>query len=152
MLAGEVGPSGYLVAYALAEANLVLRPDVVADSVNPLAVAQSAWRRVAANGSSPCVEIELVCSDPVGTAAGWKRGRPVSRGCASQAGTTCGNAPTTHGTGRAWSWTRQGAASRTWQPNSTAGSPTHPTDSDRAAAAPSRHQKCIVAKEFEKCV
>ena len=65
MLSGDVGPSGYLVAYALAEANLALGQDVVADSVNPLAVTRSAWRRAAANASSPCVEIEVVCSDPV---------------------------------------------------------------------------------------
>ena len=64
-LAGEVGPSGYLVAYALAEANLALGQDVVADSVNPLAITRSAWRRAAANASSPCVEIEVVCSDPM---------------------------------------------------------------------------------------
>lgn len=65
MLAGEVGPSGYLVAYALAEANLALGQDVVADSVNPLAVTRDAWRRAAADAASPCIEIELVCSDPV---------------------------------------------------------------------------------------
>ena len=65
MLAGEVGPSGYLVAYALAEANLALGQDVVADSVNPLAITRSAWRRAAAVASSPCIEIEVVCSDPV---------------------------------------------------------------------------------------
>ncbi len=65
MLAGEVGPSGYLVAYALAEANLALGQDVVADSVNPLAITRSAWRRVAADASSPCIEIEVICSDPV---------------------------------------------------------------------------------------
>jgi predicted kinase len=64
MLAGEVGPSGYLIGYALAEANLVLGQDVVADSVNPLGVTREAWRRAAANASSPCVEIEVVCSDP----------------------------------------------------------------------------------------
>src|SRR4051794_37662832 len=33
MLAGEVGPAGYMVAYALAEANLRLGGIVVADSV-----------------------------------------------------------------------------------------------------------------------
>ena len=65
MLAGEVGPSGYLVGYALAEANLVLGQDVVADSVNPLGITRDAWRRAAANASSACIEIEVVCSDPV---------------------------------------------------------------------------------------
>ena len=65
MLSGDVGPSGYLVGYALAEANLALGQDVVADSVNPLAVTRNAWRQAAANTSSPCIEIEVVCSDPV---------------------------------------------------------------------------------------
>ncbi len=64
MLAGDVGPSGYLVAYALAEANLALGQQVVADSVNPLAITRDAWRQVAANASAPCIEIEVVCSDP----------------------------------------------------------------------------------------
>ena len=64
MLAGEVGPSGYLVGYALAEANLALGRDVVADSVNPLGITRDAWRRAAANASVPCIEIEVVCSDP----------------------------------------------------------------------------------------
>lgn len=65
MLAGDVGPSGYLVGYALAEANLLLGQDVVADSVNPLGITREAWRRVACNASSSCIEIEVVCSDPV---------------------------------------------------------------------------------------
>jgi len=65
VLAGDVGPSGYLVGYALAEANLVLGQDVVADSVNPLGITREAWRRAAANASVPCIEIEVVCSDPV---------------------------------------------------------------------------------------
>ena len=65
MLAGEVGPSGYLVAYALAEANLALGQDVVADSVNPLGITRGAWRRADANASSACVEIEVICSIPI---------------------------------------------------------------------------------------
>ena len=63
MLAGEVGPAGYLAAYALAETNLVLGQVVVADSVNPLAITREAWRRAAANASVPCIEIEVMCSD-----------------------------------------------------------------------------------------
>lgn len=65
MLAGDVGPSGYLVGYALAETNLTLGQSVVADSVNPLAITRDAWRRAAANASAPCIEIEVVCSDPI---------------------------------------------------------------------------------------
>lgn len=63
MLAGEVGPAGYVVAFALAESNLLLGRDVVADSRNPLAITREAWRRVAAAAASPIVEIEVICSD-----------------------------------------------------------------------------------------
>lgn len=64
MLAGDVGPAGYMVAYALAEANLRLGRTVVADSVNPLAVTRDAWRGIAAAAGSRIVEVELTCSDP----------------------------------------------------------------------------------------
>jgi predicted kinase len=65
VLAGnDVGPAGYLVAYALAESNLRMGRMVVADSVNPLVVTRDAWRQVAATTSSEIVEIEVVCSDP----------------------------------------------------------------------------------------
>jgi predicted kinase len=62
-LADDVGPSGYAVAYALAESNLLLGQPVVADAVNPVIVAREAWRRVAATTSAPLVEIEVICSD-----------------------------------------------------------------------------------------
>lgn len=64
MLAGEVGPAGYLAAYALAESNLRLGRAVVADCVNPLAVTREAWRAVAANAASRIIEVEIICSDP----------------------------------------------------------------------------------------
>ncbi len=63
MLAGDVGPAGYLIAYALARDNLAQGRVVVADSVNPLAITRSSWREVAAATSSPIIEIETVCSD-----------------------------------------------------------------------------------------
>jgi predicted kinase len=63
MLAGDVGPAGYIVGYALAEANLRLGGIVVADSVNPLAITRDAWRNVAAVAASAIFEIEVVCSD-----------------------------------------------------------------------------------------
>jgi predicted kinase len=62
-LAGGVGPAGYMVGYALAEANLRLGQAVVADSVNPLGITRAAWRAVAAHAGVPCLEIELVCAD-----------------------------------------------------------------------------------------
>lgn len=63
MLAGEVGPAGYMAAYALAEENLRLGRIVVADAVNPLAVTRAAWRQVAAAAAAAIFEIEVVCSD-----------------------------------------------------------------------------------------
>jgi predicted kinase len=64
VLAGEIGPAGYMAAYALAEANLRLGQIVVADSVNPLAITRQAWRTTAASVPSPIVEVEMICSDP----------------------------------------------------------------------------------------
>ena len=64
MLADQVGPAGYLVAYALAEANLRLGQIVIADSVNPLRITREAWRHSAANGGSRMIEVEIICSDP----------------------------------------------------------------------------------------
>ena len=62
-LAGEVGPAGYVVAYALAESNLRLGHSVVADSVNPLPVTREAWRSVAASAACEVIEVEIICSD-----------------------------------------------------------------------------------------
>ena len=63
-LAGDVGPSGYMVGYALAAANLRLGQAVVADCVNPLAVTRAAWRDVAVACGTAIAEVEVVCSDP----------------------------------------------------------------------------------------
>ncbi|MEE7548920.1 AAA family ATPase, partial [Xanthomonas sp. Kuri4-1] len=63
VLAGDVGPAGYLAAQALAETNLRLGHAVVADCVNPLPVTRAAWRAVARRAQVPVVEIEVVCSD-----------------------------------------------------------------------------------------
>jgi predicted kinase len=62
-LAGDVGPAGYLVAYALADANLRLGHVVLADSVNPLLITRQAWRDVAAATSASVIEVEIICSD-----------------------------------------------------------------------------------------
>ena len=59
----DVGPAGYVVAYALARSNLALGMSVVADGVNPLSVTRQAWRDVAATTSSALLEVEIVCSD-----------------------------------------------------------------------------------------
>jgi predicted kinase len=63
LVGDDVGPAGYLIAYKVAESNLLIGRTVVADSVNPLAVTRDAWRQVAAITSSEIVEIEVVCSD-----------------------------------------------------------------------------------------
>jgi len=65
LISGDIGPTGYLVAYALAETNLRLGQIVVADCVNPIAATRNAWRRVARDASAALVGIEVVCSDPV---------------------------------------------------------------------------------------
>lgn len=64
VLAGDIGPAGYLTAYALAETNLELGRIVLADGVNPLGITRAAWRSVAEDAASPIIEIEIICSDP----------------------------------------------------------------------------------------
>lgn len=59
----DIGPAGYLVAYAVAGDNLRLGHTVVADSVNPLPVTRQAWRDVAVRSGVAAIEIEVVCSD-----------------------------------------------------------------------------------------
>lgn len=63
VLAGGVGPSGYLVAYTLAGDNLRLGRTVIADSVNPLEITRAAWRGVAQEAGVDVVEIEVICAD-----------------------------------------------------------------------------------------
>ena len=64
VLAGAVGPAGYIVGYGIAETSLRLGHVVVADSVNPIAITRDAWRDVATRAGARCLEIEVVCSDP----------------------------------------------------------------------------------------
>ena len=59
----SVGPEGYEVAYALAFDNLRNGLDVVADSVNSLAITRRAWHETALAADSSFVDIEVVCSD-----------------------------------------------------------------------------------------
>jgi predicted kinase len=58
-----IGSEGYLISYAIAKENLALGLDVVADSVNPIAITRHDWRQVAKETKSTFVEIELMCSD-----------------------------------------------------------------------------------------
>lgn len=57
--------AGYLAGYAIAEDNLRLGHTVIADSVNPWPLTRDAWTAVATRSGRTCIEIEIVCSDPV---------------------------------------------------------------------------------------
>ncbi len=63
ILTGEVGPSGYLVGYALAETNLTLGQVVIVDSVNAVKITRASWRSVAAAANCPILEVEIICTD-----------------------------------------------------------------------------------------
>jgi predicted kinase len=63
VLRDEVGPAGYVVAYAIAEDNLRLGRTVIADSVNPVLATRDAWRSVAKRAAVPALEVEVICSD-----------------------------------------------------------------------------------------
>jgi len=62
-VADDVGPAGYIAAYAVAGDNLALGRTVIADSVNPLQITRAAWLSVAQAAGMTAVEIEVVCSD-----------------------------------------------------------------------------------------
>jgi predicted kinase len=64
VLAGDVGPAGYLVANALAASNLANGLTVIADCVNPVRESREGWRATAARAQAKLVEVEVVCSDP----------------------------------------------------------------------------------------
>jgi predicted kinase len=59
----DIGPAGYLAAYAVAKENLSLGLTVVADSVNRLQLTRDAWRRVAIEAGVRIFDVELICSD-----------------------------------------------------------------------------------------
>jgi predicted kinase len=59
-----ISDEGYRAAYALAEDNLRLGLDVVADSVNPWMETRDAWRDAAARAGADVLEVEVVCTDP----------------------------------------------------------------------------------------
>ena len=60
---GALDDAGYRVGYAVAEDNLRLGRDVIADSVNPWMLTRDAWRDVGRRARAGVVEIEVVCSD-----------------------------------------------------------------------------------------
>jgi predicted kinase len=58
-----VGPTGYVIANALAVDNLMLGRTVVADCVNPVLASRNGWRETALRCSARLVEVEIICSD-----------------------------------------------------------------------------------------
>ena len=59
----SVEDAGYHVGYSIAEDNLRLQRDVVADSVNGWPVTRDAWLAVAKRAEAVAVEVEIICSD-----------------------------------------------------------------------------------------
>lgn len=60
----EIGPAGYVVAFAIASSNLKLGNLVVADSVNPVSESRQGWRdMVRAIDGVLLLEVEVICSD-----------------------------------------------------------------------------------------
>lgn len=60
----DLGPAGYMVAYALARTHLAQGLPVLAECVNPLPITRNAWRAVAQASQACYVPVEVVCSDP----------------------------------------------------------------------------------------
>lgn len=65
VLAGDVGPAGYIVGNALAASNLANRQTVIVDCVNPVPESRRGWQATARRTQTSLIEIEIVCSDPV---------------------------------------------------------------------------------------
>ena len=59
-----MGPAGYFVAYELARENLKLGSIVITDSVNPIQLTRDAYHDIALSVGAPCLDIEVVCSNP----------------------------------------------------------------------------------------
>lgn len=59
----EPGSGGYAVAYGLAAENLALGHDVIADSVNPMAITREAFAASARQGGGRLLDVEVICAD-----------------------------------------------------------------------------------------
>lgn len=59
----DVMDAGYRVLWGIAEGNLKLGLDVVADSVNPVTRTRNGWRNVAHVTGATLIEVEVLCSD-----------------------------------------------------------------------------------------
>jgi predicted kinase len=60
---GSIDDAGYRVLYAVAQDNLRVGRDVIADSVNPWMLTRNAWRDLGLRSGARVVEIETVCTD-----------------------------------------------------------------------------------------
>ena len=61
---GSLDDAGYRAGYAVAQDNLRLGRDVVADSVNPWMLTRNAWRDSGVCAGARVIEVEITCSDP----------------------------------------------------------------------------------------
>jgi predicted kinase len=87
----SVRAEGYNVAYAVAEDNLRLGSNVVADCVNPWPLTRSEWLSVATRAGICAVNVEVVCSD-VDELSSSKMIPIGFAGCASGCSVTTGRA------------------------------------------------------------
>ncbi|HEY2709413.1 MAG TPA: AAA family ATPase [Caulobacteraceae bacterium] len=61
---GDLKDAGYRAAHAVAEDNLLLGRDIVADCVNDWQVARDGWQETGGRAGTEVIWIEIVCSDP----------------------------------------------------------------------------------------
>jgi predicted kinase len=62
-LPGPIDDAGYRVMHAVAEDNLRLGRDVIADSVNPWTLTRNAWRDTGLRTGARVVEVEILCTE-----------------------------------------------------------------------------------------
>jgi predicted kinase len=62
-LGRDIGPAGYLIAFAIASSNLKIGNLVIGDSVNPVPESRNGWRNVANGLDCPVLDVEVICSD-----------------------------------------------------------------------------------------
>ncbi len=61
--AEKIDAAGYLIAIAVAQDNLRLGHNVIADTVNPIDLSREMWRDAAAVVPAKLLNVELICSD-----------------------------------------------------------------------------------------
>jgi len=59
----EVTAEGYIAACAIAKDNLELGLTVITDSVNPVEITRTQYRKTATDSNSRFFEVEIICSD-----------------------------------------------------------------------------------------